>query len=655
MNDENRGLVTLPEVFLFGRRCLQVPNYQRSYSWEKSQRDDLRGDLAVIANQPEGILHYTGTLVLSRNPLGSESYDIVDGQQRLTTLMILISQLLQVSGVADYMCWSNGEPHAPAAIFIERGREQGNTVRPFRLNSDTDEYFVSEVLGEPDRVLAPTTKAHRELLAARDEFREWVAGDAAGIGARRMLEVILTRLGFLLYIPKRSEEIGLMFEVINNRGKELSELEKVKNYLVYFGTKNAKGDVVTAVDRHWGEILRNLNLAGKTSNAAENAFLHAAWVVFADHRKAESHRVYDNLKERWPAANGAKAVELVGFVDFLRKASSTYAKLFARSTVGGEEESVLERLAVQRSIASVMPLVIAVMLNVAANGPRVELLEIIEKLNFRFYGCPIAKRADAGQGTLFHLARAFHAKWAEAATPELLISKLYDFVAHNAPDAKFVQALTLDRDETFDYGTWHSLKFFLASYEQHLLRLGGQNAELSKMMARQDPRHPNEFFHLEHIWATAEKTVQVEGDHYLKRRLGNFVLLEPTLNISASNESVDAKMRSYASHEQETRAKAKMLHALPDLYREVEDTEAQRWQRRTKKYWLSVYSRFMDRREHALVTFALERWRVPYDGHLVERVEIDSSEWRNEVYRIFPPISPVVYTDVPAPTGSESR
>ena len=52
---------------------------------------------------------------------------------------------------------------------------------------------------------------------------------------------------------------------------------------------------------------------------------------------------------------------------------------------------------------------------------------------------------------------------------------------------------------------------------------------------------------------------------------------------------------------------------------------------------MNVYSRFMDKREHDLVNFALERWRVPYEGHRVERVEIDSMRGTNEIYSVFSP------------------
>jgi uncharacterized protein with ParB-like and HNH nuclease domain len=60
-----------------------------------------------------------------------------------------------------------------------------------------------------------------------------------------------------------------MFEVINNRGKLLSELEKVKNYLIYCCVKLQATTLRETINSDWSDILRNLNTAGKTTQAEE--------------------------------------------------------------------------------------------------------------------------------------------------------------------------------------------------------------------------------------------------------------------------------------------------------------------------------------------------------------------------------------------------
>lgn len=97
--------VTLPS--LFANKCFRIPNYQRGYAWGESQLNDLWDDIMDI--QKNGATyrpHYTGAITLQQIDLsdltpaekdlsasGMEYYNVVDGQQRLTTIVILLNTL----------------------------------------------------------------------------------------------------------------------------------------------------------------------------------------------------------------------------------------------------------------------------------------------------------------------------------------------------------------------------------------------------------------------------------------------------------------------------------------------------------------------------------------------------------------------------------
>src|SRR5438309_2078309 len=95
---------------LFAGRLLRVPDYQRGYAWEQKQWDDFLEDLDLLS---PGKHHFTGTVVLDRitkadpgqAPAGDawdyagasyESFDVVDGQQRLTTVVLLLDAIRRV-------------------------------------------------------------------------------------------------------------------------------------------------------------------------------------------------------------------------------------------------------------------------------------------------------------------------------------------------------------------------------------------------------------------------------------------------------------------------------------------------------------------------------------------------------------------------------
>lgn len=82
---------------LFAERVFRIPHYQRFYSWRSRQRRDLFSDLTKLAEQDPAQHHFMATVVCFRTPetraIGTAQYriyDIVDGQQRLTTLIILL-------------------------------------------------------------------------------------------------------------------------------------------------------------------------------------------------------------------------------------------------------------------------------------------------------------------------------------------------------------------------------------------------------------------------------------------------------------------------------------------------------------------------------------------------------------------------------------
>jgi uncharacterized protein with ParB-like and HNH nuclease domain len=233
-NTDNQDfeLLSITDIFNSGNRRLRIPDYQRGYSWEISQRKDLIEDIEYIIKGGYAYRHYTGTIVATRNEEltdrdGIETFDIVDGQQRTTSLIILISVL------AEKLRSPNIESTYSADFlintFIGEGMQTGNTVRKFISGKEQDGVFEKLVFesGRHDNVI--NSKSDQNLVNAYNEFSEWIT--ERKISPQKITKSVIENLGFLFYAPENDSEIGIMFEVINNRGKALSQLEKIKNYL----------------------------------------------------------------------------------------------------------------------------------------------------------------------------------------------------------------------------------------------------------------------------------------------------------------------------------------------------------------------------------------------------------------------------------------
>jgi len=624
MNKKAFELITIPELFDFGNRFFCVPDYQRGYSWEEEQRKDLIRDIEYII---EGkYTHYTGTIVATKGE--DDVYEIVDGQQRLTTLVILLSVI----------CNSYIESNLPSneikdirSTYLFKNELVGTTEYIFKLQTEHNLLFMDLIKNKEIKRL-PKTKSEENLLDAFDEFNLWLQTTA--LDRVEIFNAVTKKLGFLFYTPSNTSEIGIMFEVINNRGKSLSELEKVKNYLIYFADKNGVQDLKANVKAKWGGILENLNKIGHNTNNQENSFLRNCWIVFEDSNKSKSHYVYDNLKENYPVNNIANWQRLNGFVDFLFEASLTYRKLFIQEEVEDiDEKEQLQLISLQPQIASIIPLVISLYSQCSDAVVLSNYLKLIEKLNFRYYVLNVANRSDSGQGIIFSISHRLYND-INFELQDFYNSIVY-FIRDRVSDLKFIEYLTLDKDEQYDYYQWQGLKFFFANYENHLKNKLGETADFQRLLAVRDKKHPNNFYHREHIFAVKDFSV-INDEHERninKRRLGNFILLKETQNIKVSNNRPEIKVDLYWK-DRDNDPNTLMIRELKGDFTSCQDQLDVKWTRKTKNYWYELYQSFFDKREKKLIDFALDRWRVSElpDENKVSSVRIDSFSNNNEVY-----------------------
>ena len=90
----------------------------------------------------------------------------------------------------------------------------------------------------------------------------------------------LLQLLFTLYEVEHESDVGVIFEVMNDRGKPLTDLEKVKNYLLHTSASlEITNDLTHSVNSAWAEMLRQLMAADLVSSADEDRLLRAHWLT----------------------------------------------------------------------------------------------------------------------------------------------------------------------------------------------------------------------------------------------------------------------------------------------------------------------------------------------------------------------------------------
>lgn len=639
MSDFSNELHLLPSIFK--DKFFVIPDYQRGYAWGDEQVQELLSDIEHQIFDGLDNKHYTGTLVLLNK--GNGIYEVVDGQQRLTTLSILLNCICK-KYLKEEMHIKEKQNFI-SNYLVRGGLGQERSV--LQLNTDIHKSYEAVVIRGEKAPKENLLESQKRIFSANKLIMEWLDREEP-IPFEKIMHTIENELGFLIYCPANDVETGVMFEVINNRGQKLSELEKVKNYLIYCAVKLNANSVRDEINHAWSLTIKRLNFSGKTSMQDETSFLRYCLVIFFQSGFNDSKSGYDDLKSKINIntdgrINKEKLIkDIRDFVEFISNASLWYARLFNYDRGGVNKEFINEfdKISWQPTHAPIMPLFWAVMLKKKiSDNSRIKFLKIIELLNFRVYVAPgITSRTDAGQSQLYSYAHGFFndvltlnadlkskistSENSEKSQEWLLEYYVVNFIIDYSEKA-FPKAFDLSNGKRagYDFYRWPGLKYFLLSYEQKID--SHRTVDFNRLAVKAIKGKGNDALSVEHIWAQKHCIRDGENgdskvDIYQKRRLGNFVLLEQRLNTQGSNGSMQDKFKSYLEGDfnkdtgQLEKAPSQLNHIkeVGQLINDVFSRDFTGKRKRVNNYLLPNYTKIIDLNEKNLIDFAIEHWSI---------------------------------------------
>ena len=255
---------------LLNGRLFRIPEYQRYYRWGRNQRDDLFDD--IRKSQEQGQPHFMATInVYDRNEplnIGTDEYvqyDVVDGQQRLTTLVILL-KAIAITAAKGQERESQTIAHEITSLLVKD--DQYRTIL-LQTNHKSRELFqdylchgASPTEGQQD-VLA--TKAVADAIRDCGDFvRTWVDssnGESIGKSLTNLVSHLKNRLTFILHAVGEKRHVYTVFEVLNSRGLLVSWLDRLKSMLMDRACTTDGGDtLVQELEGTWAEIYRVMGL-----------------------------------------------------------------------------------------------------------------------------------------------------------------------------------------------------------------------------------------------------------------------------------------------------------------------------------------------------------------------------------------------------------
>ncbi len=556
-------------------RYFQVPDYQRGYAWTARQLEEFWGDFSAV--RKSGERHYVGAITVEALPTSPESssrkgYEVVDGQQRLTTIAILLATLkldrnpfvFEESGVARHV-FSYGE-------------------------HNDDLQFLRDVLTCRE-LRAPENSHQRNLKYALDFF----ASKVCNLGAAQRLDLcdlVMTRLTFDFRILSPDYNSGVIFETMNNRGKPLTLLEKLKNRLMYLvNTLAADGDEEGAevfeydkvrlrenINNAWGSIYRLLASNPNEEPLDEDEFVAAHLSVYRAPKEsvyskavAESRlfKMFCHDAERHPKSErvdecdanavarapkeGKVTLDKIGdYVEDLKSFAEPWAKVHA------DFDSAMGRCRLLSGTLEVKVFLAAVLMHAETEEMRQSVFERAESILFRN-----TFQSVMDEVTFATLARRLHGKCldmlrrgdAEPMTANDSLQKLVDVERDQLDIGKLVDyfaGLMKRQQSPYGFYGWPGLKYFLFKLEganglewnkfseatlEHIMPQSSSADNDDGWWTRQilDYAVASGFESQDNLSEQEEKALR-QCKRNLVNSLGNFVLLTQSENASVSDD-----------------------------------------------------------------------------------------------------------------------
>ncbi|MRD71645.1 DUF262 domain-containing protein [Rhodocyclus tenuis] len=584
---------------IFTESLYRIPDYQRGYSWGADQLRDFWLDLEQLSKDGK---HYTGVLTLEVVPKTKwrkwdddcwiiesrryKPYYVVDGQQRLTTVIILLQAILEI-------CQLDGLNFTPITDVRRKyiyDSKLGSVERAYIFGYEKDnpsyEFLKTRIFLEESDVHLPdeVTIYTKQLIAAKEFFKERLKKFDAS-----ELETLFTKatqqLVFNVYEISTDIDVFVTFETMNNRGKPLSTLELLKNRLIFLSTKLPKsasrdGVLRRKINDAWKSAYHYLgknderqldddeflqtqfayffltNLAGeKNIDNKDIDFFYRRFLVSLDnYNRYLLNYLFTPKRIGNQNPNGEELPPLTAdFIElFSQHMKSSVELYFKLSTPAQSDWSDRERLALER-IGRLRgyrpaPILLALFRQERSPDKRSRVLEQYEKLSF-FNSFGIR-------------SQALYTRRNYASEPFVLYSR--GKLSTDEISAYFENSINELFKETplhehlsdwikngHGYYGWHSIKYFLYEYELHLQQKSKSNREKISWKEFSKENYHDDFESIEHIYPQKARdpywTQRFSGYNTTQRRLlrnslGNLLPLAKPRNSSLGNKSFPEKI-----------------------------------------------------------------------------------------------------------------
>ena len=506
------------------QHALAVPLNQRAYAWGEPEVETLLTDLYRSFSDGESI-YFLGAVLLTRGPHGV--WQVADGQQRLATASIV------VAAVRDYLLElgdTAGADKYQSTYLLDYDVRKKTSAPKLNLNFEDHEYFFETILQRPQDRKPYGGRAfpsHDRLKAAADLAHQHVRTITAGFPVAERAERLYDWIDFLdksakvivIMVPGRVGNAFKMFETMNGRGVEASQLDILKNFL-FEKAQNKMGEVHT----RWISMVSTIEDLGMDDLLLK--YIRHFWI--SQHGPTTDAELGERIEKH--VRTERQAVDLIAGMD--SSATDYVALLSARShhrwaEFNQDTRNCVHTTTRELQAVQIRPLLLAILRHFTVKEAA-KAFELCLSWTVRFL---IAGGGGGGVLDRHFGRRAMEISTKEIATTKKMAERMADLVPN---------------DEVFRRA------FAIASVRQaHLARYYLRAIDLYLKEERRPQFVPNEdtlAVNLEHVLPVTPsakwKVSQDEAAAYYKR-LGNLALIGTTDNVKLSNGTFDEKRIIY--------------------------------------------------------------------------------------------------------------
>ena len=510
---------------LLSGRLFNIPQYQRSYSWEKKHRRNLFDDIKKSYSK-EKAPHFMSTVVgleRGKENIWSNVYkkiDIVDGQQRITTLILLFKAISKELDRSIDEEKATGEEIDKILV-----KPNKLTTLLLQTNHDQSEHFANYIRWEKynEEPNSAEILADRELLLAIKECEVFVKRwKDKGNSLMDLCTHLKNQLLFIFYAINDEGLVYSVFEVLNSRGLPVSWFDRLKSMLmaVVFEQKDdsTTDDTIAEIHRLYAKMYRIIGLRLGLSTES----LRFAATLRSDSSPSRPLSEEDAVQLLFDQSedNPHSVIKTANWIKSVTEAVDKLTRDHRRNAV--------TRIAQARLVA------VAINLRSEREGregrtPLTEnemakLLRRWENVTFRIYGL-YSKDARTAVGDYVRLAWRIEN---DQLSFDDIMKGLSEIGERYPPDEA---AKELKKINCYDWG--ESLRYFFRRYEEYLGKKSGQSFDNEQWNRIWESSVSDSIEHIQ---------PQNTGVRYV-HWLGNLMILPPGLN----SELRDAKPKEKAS------------------------------------------------------------------------------------------------------------